>query len=114
MRSPSRTWKLARLPLSSSLPSPRLSTFPCFGFSLALSGRTMPPAVFSSASRRLTTILSFSGTTFIPNAPLRVSRAGLPSAPPAVVPGQGVEDGVQHDVLAAGLGDDAVHVGHCG
>src|SRR5436305_4202581 len=76
-RSPSLTWKGARLPLSRSLPSPTLSTLPCLGFSLALSGSTMPPAVRSSASSRLTTILSFRGTTFMSLISQQVKTRGF-------------------------------------
>src|SRR5262245_13454416 len=116
-RSPSFTWKLARLPLSSNLPSPRLRTFPCFGFSLAVSGRTMPPAVFSSASRRLTTILSFKGTTFMPRVLLvgvawKNSEDSFVRA--AVKPHQSANHRVQHHVLADRLGDHAVRPGLVG
>jgi hypothetical protein len=41
------------LPLSSRPPRPTAMTSPCEGFSLAVSGIMMPPAVFSSASMRL-------------------------------------------------------------
>src|SRR6266446_2220782 len=51
-----------------------LRTLPCLGFSLAVSGSTMPPAVFSSASRRLTSILSLRGTTFMPLKLLEVKQ----------------------------------------
>src|SRR5262245_47202513 len=40
-------------------------TSPCCGFSLAVSGMMMPPALFSSASIRLTTKRSWSGRNFI-------------------------------------------------
>src|SRR5262249_16785994 len=40
-------------------------TSPCCGFSLAVSGMMMPPALFSSASIRLTTTRSWSGRNFI-------------------------------------------------
>src|SRR5438477_3832661 len=59
--SPLRTLTGARSPLSSRLPSPTLRTLPRFGFSLAVSGRTMPLLVLLSASTRLTRILSPSG-----------------------------------------------------
>ena len=64
-RSPTLTWKAARLPVSNGLPSPMARILPCFGFSLAVSGRMIPPAVLASASKRSTTILSFSGISFI-------------------------------------------------
>src|SRR5689334_13021308 len=56
--SPFLTLKGARSPLSRRLPSPTLSTLPRLGFSLAVSGRTMPLLVLDSASTRLTRILS--------------------------------------------------------
>src|SRR5205814_3127550 len=56
--SPFLTLKGARSPFSRRLPSPTLRTFPRLGFSLALSGRTIPLLVFDSASSRLTRILS--------------------------------------------------------
>src|SRR4030065_1548161 len=56
---------LARLPSSSSLPGPTATTLPICGFSLAVSGRIIPPAVFSSASDCLITILSSRGLRFI-------------------------------------------------
>src|SRR5436190_20195534 len=59
--SPFLTLILARSPLSRRLPSPTLSTFPRLGFSLAVSGRTMPLLVLLSASTRLTRILSPNG-----------------------------------------------------
>src|SRR4029077_20161340 len=46
------------LPLSSRPPGPTAMISPCEGFSLAVSGMMMPPAVFSSASMRLTTTRS--------------------------------------------------------
>src|SRR5215210_1757720 len=59
--SPFFTLKLARSPFSSRLPSPTLRTLPRRGFSLAVSGRTMPLLVLLSASTRFTRILSPSG-----------------------------------------------------
>src|SRR6188474_1934695 len=50
-----------RSPLSRRLPSPTLRTLPRRGFSLAVSGRTMPLLVLLSASTCLTRILSPSG-----------------------------------------------------
>src|SRR5581483_3818193 len=106
-------WKAARLPLSSSLPSPRLRTLPCLGFSLAESGRTMPPAVFSSASRRFTTILSLSGTTFMPSILLAVnalfgSYLILWTLGAAVDAHQGTDHRIKHHMFADRLGDNAV------
>src|SRR5687768_3771244 len=48
----------ARSPLSRRLPSPTDRTLPRLGFSLAVSGRTMPLLVLDSASTRLTRTLS--------------------------------------------------------
>src|SRR5439155_9839429 len=102
----------ARLPFSSGLPSPTASTLPCLGFSLAVSGRMIPPAVLSSASSRSTTILSFSGTTFI--ADLRggisgLGGLGLSRRVPVDLP-QRPGQGVQHDVLVHRLGDHTIDV----
>ena len=55
-----RTW-----PLSNTLPVPTATTSPLVGFSLALSGMTMPPADSSSASIGLTTTRSCSGLMLI-------------------------------------------------
>ena len=54
-----------RWPLSSSLPSPTARTLPFCGFSLAVSGRTMPEAVVASSSTALTIRRSPSGLSFI-------------------------------------------------
>ena len=54
-----------RLPLSSSLPSPTARTLPFWGFSFAVSGRTMPEAVVSSSSTALTIRRSPRGLSFI-------------------------------------------------
>src|SRR4051794_17342695 len=54
-----------RLPSSSSLPSPTASTLPFWGFSFAVSGRTMPEAVVASSSTALTIRRSPSGLSFI-------------------------------------------------
>src|SRR6185436_643346 len=56
--SPFLTLTGARSPVSRRLPSPTLRTLPRLGFSLAVSGRTMPDLVLDSASTRLTRILS--------------------------------------------------------
>src|SRR5262249_49799904 len=62
--SPSTTPIAARSPESSSLPGPTAITRPRWGFSLAVSGNTMPPAVFSSASICWITTRSSSGRIF--------------------------------------------------
>src|SRR2546429_9275598 len=56
--SPFLTLKGARSPVSRRLPSPRARILPRLGFSLAVSGRTIPDLVLDSASTRLTRILS--------------------------------------------------------
>src|ERR1041385_2057772 len=76
MRSPFLTWKLPRLPSSSNRPEPSAMTLPSLGFSLAVSGRTMPPAVFSSASRRRTRILSPRGVEFVAMNDLLLASKG--------------------------------------
>ena len=55
---PRRRAGSGRRPCSARRPSPRAITVPSRGFSFALSGRTMPPAVTSAASRRFTRTLS--------------------------------------------------------
>jgi hypothetical protein len=54
-RSPALTFIGISLPASSRPLRPTAMISPCCGFSLAVSGMMMPPAVFSSASIRLTT-----------------------------------------------------------
>src|SRR3954454_10689062 len=55
-----------RLPVSSlSLPSPTANTLPFWGFSFAVSGRTIPEAVVASSSTALTITRSPSGLSFI-------------------------------------------------
>src|SRR4051812_20540121 len=54
-------------PSSASLPSPTARTLPRWGFSLAVSGRTMPLAVVSSSSIALTISRSPRGLSFIYN-----------------------------------------------
>src|SRR5262245_31487292 len=71
----------------------------------------MPPAVFSSASSRLTTILSLRGTTFIRWILLgKKGRTSLLSGFPgtSVSVHQGPDDGVEQYMLADRLGDDAI------
>src|SRR5207253_10349512 len=63
--SPSATSSGIRLPSSSSLPSPTARTLPFWGFSLAVSGSTMPEDVFSSSSTALTINRSPRGLSFI-------------------------------------------------
>ena len=48
-------------PLSVSFPFPTATTSPCWGFSFAVSGRTIPPFVFSSASNTLMITRSANG-----------------------------------------------------
>src|SRR5262249_13848830 len=62
--SPTATARGLRLPSSRSLPGPTASTRPRCGFSRAVSGSRMPPAVFSSASRGSTTTRSSNGRIF--------------------------------------------------
>jgi hypothetical protein len=57
-RSPAFTSSGMRLPLSSRAPGPTATISPSWGFSLAVSGMMMPPLVFSSPSRRLSTTRS--------------------------------------------------------
>src|SRR6478672_8604761 len=57
-------------PSSSHLPSPAAMTFPFCGFSLAVSGRTIPLAVVSSSSIGLTISRSPRGFSFIREPPL--------------------------------------------
>src|SRR5690606_10765485 len=60
-RSPALTSSGVTLPSSERVPEPTATTSPSLGFSLALSGMMMPPAVFSSASMRRTRTRSCSG-----------------------------------------------------
>src|SRR3954469_6553079 len=62
--SPFLTVKEESSPLSRRLPLPTARTLPRLGFSLAVSGRTMPLLVLDSASTRLTRILSPRGRSF--------------------------------------------------
>ena len=54
MRSPDFTSKGVTVPSSAFAPEPVETTSPSDGFSLALSGMIIPPAVFASASIRRT------------------------------------------------------------
>src|SRR5690606_3225008 len=65
MRSPTLTSSSTSLPASSRAPGPTAMTSPSLGFSLAVSGMMMPPAVFSSASMRRTRMRSCSGRNVI-------------------------------------------------
>src|SRR5690606_2564365 len=60
-RSPALTSSGVTLPSSPRVPEPTATISPSLGFSLALSGMMMPPAVFSSASMRRTRTRSCSG-----------------------------------------------------
>src|SRR5690606_11391882 len=60
-RSPASTSSGVSLPASSRPPGPTARTSPSDGFSLAVSGMMMPPAVFSSDVTRRTTTRSCSG-----------------------------------------------------
>src|SRR5262249_6248612 len=53
------------LPASSRPPGPAAMIWPCCGFSRAVSGMMMPPAVFSSASMRFTTTRSCKGRNLV-------------------------------------------------
>ena len=55
----------AAVPSLRSWPGPTARTLPFCGLFLAESGRRMPPAVFSSASKRRITIRSPSGLMFM-------------------------------------------------
>src|SRR5437870_7064713 len=57
------------VPLSRILPVPTASTMPSWGFSLAVSGRTIPLLVFSSFSTGLTTTRSPNGLRFMCSPP---------------------------------------------
>ena len=59
-----------RSPLSEYLPGPTAMTRPLDGFSLAVSGRTIPVEVTISCSMILTMTLSSSGTSFMHNPPV--------------------------------------------
>src|SRR5579863_3956708 len=64
MRSPSRTSMTARSPLSNIRPLPTAITVPSWGFSLAVSGITMPLLVISSLAAGFTTTRSPTGRIF--------------------------------------------------
>src|SRR5436190_1714278 len=74
-RSPTLSSIGTSFPDSSRPPGPTAVISPCEGFSLAVSGMMMPPLVFSSASRRLTTTRSCSGRNV--DLAMTVPLAGL-------------------------------------
>src|SRR5262247_939925 len=65
MRSPTLTSSASRFPSSFRLPAPTTITSPWSGFSAALSGMTIPPALLRSSSRRLTMTRSCNGRIFM-------------------------------------------------
>src|SRR5262249_3141648 len=87
--SPSATPIGARSPESSSFPGPTARTSPRCGFSLAVSGSTMPPAVFSSASICRITTRSSRGRILsmrsLPLGSLAGGRGRLGAATPALI-----------------------------
>src|SRR5690606_27601191 len=92
--SPTLTSIGIRLPLSSTRPGPTARTVPSCGFSLAVSGITMPDAVVVSASIAWTTMRSSSGliATFVAvvtDIPSRVSGWRYLSPVGPVVAGAG-------------------------
>src|SRR5215212_5944743 len=68
MRSPAFTSSGRSSPLSFGVPGPTAITSPSCGFSLAVSGTMMPPAVLSSASTRRTRTRSCRGRSFMPRS----------------------------------------------
>ena len=98
----------------STRPSPVATTRPSVGFSLAVSGSTIPPAVLSSASRRSTRTLSYRGLIFAiggspppcglalraiswqPGSRRRVDSASAQRAPWASPTGRDPEGGPHH------------------
>src|SRR4029453_17651952 len=79
MRSPALTSSGTSLPASSRAPEPPATISPSCGFSCAVSGMMMPPAVFASASTRRTTTRSCNGRKFM-RSPFLMSR-GTPCLP---------------------------------
>ena len=63
--SPFLTSRATSLPLSSRAPGPTAMISPCWGFSAAVSGMMMPPAVLVSLSTRRTTTRSCKGRNFM-------------------------------------------------
>ena len=63
--SPTITKDGVTVPSSPFAPEPTETTSPSCGFSFAVSGMMMPPAVFSSASTRRTSTRSWSGRNFM-------------------------------------------------
>src|SRR3546814_9656835 len=83
MRSPALTSSATRLPFSSRAPGPTAITSPSCGFSLAVSGMMMPPAVFSVCSTRRTSTRSCKGRKAICRSPI----VGAPERAPDQVGG---------------------------
>src|SRR5918992_268628 len=90
-------------PSSSQRPSPAATTLPFWGFSFAVSGRTMPLAVVSSSSSALTITRSPSGFNFIaylrrfelsPSGGLALYRWECQSALPSSVRGRAPKSSV--------------------
>src|SRR6201746_336618 len=75
-----------RVPSSLMAPSPTATTLPFCGFSLAVSGRTMPLAVVASSSIALTISRSPRGFSFIRVPPLSVRVLLAKSRNPALKP----------------------------
>src|SRR5581483_11681775 len=74
---PSLTSTGRRLPSSVRRPGPTAITRPCCGFSLAVSGRTIPPLDTSSRSEGLSSRRSASGLTLVANATAIVVSSAL-------------------------------------
>src|SRR4051812_32621859 len=94
-----------RLPVSSlSLPSPTAKTLPFCGFSLAVSGRTMPEAVVASSSTALTIRRSPSGLSFMERSLQWDARGELGHSPyeiakhPATIPRADADPRDRHNV----------------
>src|SRR5687768_17163025 len=123
--SPFLTPILARSPFSRRLPSPTARILPRRGFSLALSGSTMPLLVLLSASTRFTRILSPRGRSFAmmktPSKKRKSCRKDLKSlisnrkslhvGPlPLVIPSQDAGERVEQQVEIDRLAQHAEHV----
>src|SRR6266446_1149801 len=103
------------VPLSRILPVPTASTMPSWGFSLAVSGSTIPDLVLSSFSTGFTTTRSPSGFRFM-NALLRFLKMWLAVVPKERLALQGNEcqfyyppgRGVQTPLLASPRGGEGL------
>src|SRR4051794_35158184 len=73
--SPALTSRAVTLPSSPRAPGPAATISPCCGFSLAVSGMMMPPAVLFSCSVGFTTTRSCKGLNFIGISPRCLSPA---------------------------------------